>query len=81
MHDASAIIAAILGAPPKNNPPSFVQNVQARRAALERGARMVYRPFTNIRATPGISPPVPVSRVAAGCKVCGLPKPCCCPTR
>jgi len=71
------VIDAILGRP-RDNPPSFVVNRPARRAALERGAAMSYRPFTSVRATPAPGPPQPISRVAA-CPRCALPFPCCCP--
>lgn len=83
--DASEIIALIVGPPgkPPDQPRTgFVVDRVKRAAKLQAEARILYRPYRNIRATPAPGPPEPRRMVPSCCPRCALPtSTCCCPTR
>jgi len=79
--DAAAVIAQIIGPPgkPPDQPRTgFVVDRVARQGAMERQARVLYRPWNPVRPQPAPGPPPPVSRGAAGCPRCTC-NPCICP--
>jgi|GEM_PF-2858793 hypothetical protein len=77
--DPATIISAILGAPPKAQPPSFVPDQVKRQAALQSRVHQEFRlvPTRYRQAAAQATPPRP--RIAC-CPRCALPRlSCVCP--
>lgn len=80
MFDPATIIAAILGAPPKAQPPSFVPDVARRQAAMQTRVHQEFRmpgPPRRQAVPQAVTPPPRL----LSCGRCALPLDSCCCAR